>query len=274
MSEVQVTDAEIAASHAAFSDTEHGQRLAADVRFGRYRPVHVSKEDWVLLLGADVNNLHHMSLTRGLARDFIRTTNKLEPGRISPADAALLEVSAMVHDRAESITGDITFSLKTAHDEIREQKAFRTYLPHFGDSSPGVRMLIERAVDEVIWDHESPCGQMLNAVENVGYMRTALRAGRLVAEQSTAYYVDRGLRWLGVDVLISTPPRLREYAQIFPAVGQYVDAKQDDISSMYRLLEDERNFLPYGSEFREKYTAYGTSRYAWENAPDDLEDVS
>ena len=54
--------------HNKFASTPEGQNLSQQVRYDSYRPAHVSKEEWVELLGADASNLEHMPLTGVVAR--------------------------------------------------------------------------------------------------------------------------------------------------------------------------------------------------------------
>ncbi len=56
--------------HLSFAETIHGQKLAENVRYERYKPDDVTNQRWVELLGADVNNLTHLTLTYGLTRSL------------------------------------------------------------------------------------------------------------------------------------------------------------------------------------------------------------
>lgn len=266
MSEVLVTDAEVAASHAEFAATTFGRKLARQVRYGRYKPTGVNNGVWERLLGADVNNLRHMPLTRGLMGDFIRVNNRHVPDSITPDDAARLKVAAEAHDRAEAVKGDKSYSLKTRADEVAEQAAFRRHFDVLGVGSPAVRSLIAHAVDEIIFDKNgaTPNGRRLSAVEHVGYMRTALRAADHVAEGQLPYYLDRGMRGIVADVMGNATPVLLKHAEEFPAVDSYLDAQRDRMSAAFEAVSGyPQNFMVFGEYAGETNTRFLRAWVAW-----------
>lgn len=265
MSELGVTDEEVFASHRAFAATEYGELLAGRVRYERYRPEHISNEEWVDLLGADVNNLEHMPLTRGLARDFVRATNRLEPGRVSPEQGLLLDIAGLVHDRGESIITDITFSEKTEADELAEHATFAAHGNEWGEVSPAMKELTHRAVEEVVFAKTGELAAMFNAVENIGYVRTLLRASeRLILTRDAR--LAGGLRWLVADVLQNAPMRLAEHAEAYLAVEQYLLKVGEQIHTAFGQPNPSgKDFENYGVKRGEKVRAFLSAWSQWEN---------
>jgi hypothetical protein len=250
--------------HEKFEQTDFGKTLAGRVRYDRYRPTGVSNERWVELLGADVNNLTHLTLTYGLAQDFIRTAQTLQPDLLTSEDEQLLQVAALIHDWAESIVGDISFGDKTANDEIEEQEVFEANLASFYD---GDITLINKARTEIVFDHtgKNKLGQVFNAIERVGYLRTALRAGDHII-QGDAMDCDDGLHWLVADVLSQQPKALTAYAETLQPVGQFLANQHDKISLMFEIIaRSDDVFDNYPVEQREaKRLQFSESYQAWQ----------
>lgn len=251
--------------HREFEKTEAGQTLAANVRYERYKPADVTNERWVALLGADVNNLTHLTLTYGLTQDFIRHTEDMQPGYFTQKDQELLQVAALVHDWAEAVVGDISFGNKTLADEKAEQAAFETHASQF--YSGNAVELISQARDEIVFDHKgkTKLGKAFNAIERVGYLRTALRANDHIIKQD-APDCDEGLRWLVTDVLCQQPTKLIEYSQEFAPVRQYLLAQSDLISEAFFMTAGSgdaifENYSPDNRElmqqkFEQSYNAW------------------
>lgn len=249
--------------HEKFEQTDFGKTLAGRVRYDRYKPKDVSNERWVELLGADVNNLTHLTLTYGLAQDFIHTAQTLQPDFLSSEDEQLLQVAALIHDWAESIVGDISFGDKTANDEVEEQAAFEANLASF---YKGDLTLINKARTEIVFDHtgKNKLGKVFNAIERVGYLRTALRAGDHIV-CGDVMDCDDGLRWLVADVLSQQPKSLIAYAETLQPVRQYLANQQDKISLMFEIVATSDDvFANYPPDQREaKRRQFSESLQAW-----------
>jgi hypothetical protein len=253
----------IIAIHECFEETEYGRTLAARVRYERYKPAEVANERWIQLLGADVNNLTHMPLTYGLAQDFIRTADRDQSYPLDDSEKELLQVAALTHDWAEAIVGDITFGDKTDEDERAEAAAFDAYLSGFYTGKEAE--LIQKAREEIIFDHsgDTKLGRVFNAIERVGYMRTALRAhAHLVTDD--AQDCENGLTWLVADVLSQQPIPLIEHAKTLPPVRQYLQNQGDIITEAFKSVSSEV-FENYPLEQRTlKQDAFGRSYLAWQ----------
>ncbi|HSW91446.1 MAG TPA: hypothetical protein VLG09_02275 [Candidatus Saccharimonadales bacterium] len=236
--------------HEEFEKTDFGKALASRVRYERYKPAEVTNERWVELLGADVNNLTHLTLTYGLTRNFIHLTDQLQPGYFPEDEEKILQIAALIHDWAESIVGDVSYGDKTALDEKEEQQAFESHVAEFytGDATD----LIDRARKEVVFDHagESKLGSAFNAIERVGYLRTALRASSHVIARD-APDCEPGLCWIVADVLSQQPTPLQHHAESLEAVRQYLLAQHERISTAYELIDhDDSVFDNYPVEQR------------------------
>jgi hypothetical protein len=220
----------------------------------------------VELLGADVNNLTHLTLTYGLTQDFIRVAEKLQPGYLDDEDEELLQIAALIHDWAEAIVGDISFGDKTATNEVEEQAAFAAHLAEFytGDATE----LINKARTEIVFDHagENKLSRVFNAIERVGYLRTALRASGHVANGAAPDCED-GLRWLVADVLSQQPAALIHHAETLLPVEQYLQNQSEVISGAFALTEYSGSevFDNYPPEQREaKRAQFQQSYLAWQ----------
>ncbi len=164
-----------------FSETEYGETLAGNIRYGRYKPESVTNEEWELLLGPDVNNLKHLHLTYELTRQFVRDLKET----LTDQEKEDLLLTAIVHDWAEAIVGDHTYDLKTADIETQELVEIKKMTAGmYGEDNESLVQRIHIVTDTILKDTDSKLGKMFNAVERVGYLRTALRAWRAQTEKT------------------------------------------------------------------------------------------
>jgi hypothetical protein len=250
--------------HTAFAETEYGHLLASRVRYEKYKPGDMSNEHWVKLLGADVNNLTHLSLTYGLTRSLITHLEQEQPQLLSKDEENILQTAALIHDWAESIVGDISFGDKTAADETEEQRQLSMNLQHFfNGESKEAEAYVDIAMAEVIFTPESKLGRIFNAIERAGYLRTALRASRHVVE-GTAPECREGLEWLIADVLSNQPIKLMEYAAELQPIKNFLINQQAVISEAFELVSPY-TFINYGS-VRQAYkeAEFADQKTAWE----------
>ncbi len=254
----------IFAVHNTFAATEYGEKLSQSIRYEKYNIAHLTNEEWVRLLGADVNNLTHMPLTYGITQDFIRETARQQPDRLSSMDKSLLGVAAMIHDQGEAIVGDISYGDKTEADEAEEKLQLESNLDVFCPNiSKPMRETIVQARDEIVFDSSSRLGRMFNAIERVGYVRTALRAAHHVQAQ-TAGEAETGLRWIVADVFNNQLIKLLEYATDYPAVNSYLFHQQAKISAAVSMVTTE-DFANYGIDQHARETQFHTAVAAWDS---------
>jgi hypothetical protein len=230
------------AVHESFAATEHGQALAENVRYAHFQPDEISNERWVELLGPDVNNLTHLQDTYRLSCRFIEHTARLQPGFLDEHEAAVIKATAISHDWSEAIPhiGDINYTLKTEEDEAEEEQAFVDNLAEFFDagSFPAeMNKLVREALQTVIFDKNSRLGGAFNAIERIGYLRTALRANEHVVEES-ATDCHEALRWLVADVLANHhTSHLIAASSRWHAVHHFLDFQREAISRAFDMSE-------------------------------------
>lgn len=257
---------DVFAIHKAFAATVHGEVLADKIRYERYNLAHLTNEEWVSLLGADVNNLTHMPLTYGLTKSFIKETERAGSPCLSETEQLLLQVAAIIHDQGEAIVGDISFSDKTEADEAEEKLQFEQNLEAFcPGASFEMKKIIVQARDEVVFDRDgtTKLGRIFNAIERVGYVRTALRASSH-AQNETMSAATPGLRWIIADVFGNQPAKLIEYASDYPAVSNYLVAQKDKITAAFNLVRPE-DFENYEANAETKRAQFNEGLEAWQN---------
>jgi len=228
--------------HEAFAESEYGITLAANVRYGKYKPAEVGNERWEELLGPDVNNLDHLVDTYHLADDFVSRTDRLQPGLLTQHDKAAIKISAIIHDWGESIIPDINYFEKTDADEAAERQAFADNLPNFyqGDDA-ATQELIAEATETIIFDRESRLGNIFNIIERIGYLRTGLRAAEHVREGS-APDCQSHLRWLAASVMSSDhTTRLVRQSDLL-AAQHFLVLRQVDIHEAFEASRDPAIF--------------------------------
>lgn len=248
--------------HRAFAHTEYGETLAGMVRYERYMPEGTPNDEWVALLGADVNNLEHMRLTTGLTHAFIRSMDELSPGELTEEDRELLPVAAISHDWGEAIVSDITFSHKTLEDEKKEKKAFLSIVSGSLADVSGSELVVQAAHEVVFDQKKTRRGRMFNAVERVGYMRTALRAHARVETVSDPELVN-GLRWIVADVLGNQLVPLVEAAEQLPPIRQYLMHQGERISTAFDSIDDAVFSNYTDAEEETKRLAVAQSHAVW-----------
>lgn len=209
-----------ASLHQDFTNTSWGTTLSQSTRFDSFRVQSaVSPEEWWALLGADVNTLRHIKLTYSMTRWFCDQDPSYTPDK-----KYQLMLSAIIHDWAESVVGDIPAPLKTStHDEI-EQSELHKIIDAFCAQRPEYAKLqsdMHLVTDTIIFTQETKLGQAFRAIEIMGYCRTMMRAWKNIpgAEEST----KDALRRLVSSVMIRDYGRLEAMASEYPAIQAFVN---------------------------------------------------
>ncbi|HUA13083.1 MAG TPA: hypothetical protein VL989_01110 [Candidatus Sulfotelmatobacter sp.] len=241
--------------HQSFAETELGETLASRVRYTTYKPEEVTNERWEELLGADVNNLDHLALTYGLAKSMVRHLREERPDFLTPHEEDVLLVTALIHDWAEAIVGDINYNDKTPEQEAEEMRQLSAILgQHYDDDTTGIRELVLEA-SEVVSSPDSKLGKVFNTIERIGYMRTALRASEQ-ARSGKAEDCAVGLKWLYSDVLGNHTVTLIERSEEYPMLRGYLLNQQHVIFSAFVGMSADV-FMNYPPEKRiAKQTAF------------------
>lgn len=183
-------------AYAAFSESRHGKLLADQVRFGRFfEQAGVTKKQWEVLMGRDVNNLRHMAQILQIASWYARTAEDLDDEQRS-----LIVLAGAIHDQAESVVGDIPYGQKTDELEAKEHDAFSDYENDF------TRGLSLDTLDKYRIAHKiafaSPTGNKLAAdfeqVELLGFASNIITASHQIRSISTITIPSYQARAVGI----------------------------------------------------------------------------
>ncbi len=249
--------------HTSFASTEFGKILAGRIRYEKYRPDGVTNDRWRELLGADVNNLSHLTLTYGLTRSFVRRLRTSQAELLNPHEETVLQTAALIHDWAEAIVGDVSFGDKTTDDDAVERASFEANLAKF--YSGNATELIDEARQDIIFDHTSKLGKMFNAIERVGYLRTALRASAYL-ESGTAPGFENSFLWITADVLSNQIPALVTYAVDYTPVSEYLVHQEPLVSNAFDRVNDSPSvFENYRETQLTKLAQFDQAEAVWRN---------
>lgn len=162
--------------HQTFSASKYGQILVNKIRFGYYKPKDFDNETWTKYLGYDVNNLHHLHTTYLNTREFLKmSTSQNEHDSFTQEEKLALLFSAIVHDWGESIMGDILLPLKTESDAQRERLVLENLFQELLSDQLSVK-LKEQSLLTIFGDKDLKLARAFKIIEQIGYMKTAMRA--------------------------------------------------------------------------------------------------
>lgn len=215
--------------YAALGDTEYGQTLQDNIRFGSFKPQWLENWAWTEMLGPDVNNLEHMEHTAVLTGWYLLEAERLGYP-FSDEDEAILMTTAYTHDFAEAIDGDISDPLKKHDDEAydKERASFEAVASSVTDNPEELTTLVMS-----VTQGRHRLSRDFRAIEIIGYIETARQAG-LLAENMGAIQKKYGLEiWqlrdlfnsfvnLHTEVMNKDPARLAEFGDL-PVVRSYLD---------------------------------------------------
>lgn len=212
----------------ALAETEYGQTLQGEIRFGSFKPEWLPNEQWVEMLGPDVDNYQHMSHMAGLTEWFIGESRKLGHD-ISENDEYRLMVTAYVHDFAEAIDGDVPDPHKDlgAIALAKERESFITVASSVTNDAETLARLVMP-----IMHRQEPLGDVWRAIELIGYLETAFRANTVLRSlrdwqeyfgwtNRQMHEMDANLWELYSQVLERNGKELRQY-RLMPAVAKYL----------------------------------------------------
>jgi len=212
------------ALHRTFAESEYGQTLEQRTRFDDFKPDWVGTELWCDLLGDDVNNLRHMPYTLDIARVFTRRLG------IDLQESKKLFQTAITHDWAEAVVGDIALPDKDEHSERLEREVYRTIAREILDKEVAID-LIDTVVP--ILDRKGELGDMFRCIEYLGFYAThnkAYIAANSIAHGLTPVECSRhekeqlvgGLLGLHKAVEIKDMGVLRGYVEEHPLVSRVI----------------------------------------------------
>ena len=251
--------------HRAFSETSHGQKMSENIRFAKYNLSGMPNDEWEKLLGRDVNNLEHMSLTHGITVAFIRYCETYQPELLTDEEKKMLLLTAITHDWGEAIRGDVSFGDKTQQEEAQEIKDFDLVVDSVSYGSFNYEEI--KQAQEIAFDHHgSKLGRIFYTIERLGYMRTALEASEIVRAQRQPDETTYGLIWLVADVLSNHmhQDQLLKDSFRYDAVFAAITARHEEIDAAFDLaLRHPTAFENYGQEAQEKNDSVQLARKQW-----------
>lgn len=236
-----------------FNASKYGEILRSNVRYWTFKPEDIQSSQWEKLLGADVNNLNHLQVSLGIAKSFLthcETPGSSWKGEVpqeatfSRQEKATLQLTALVHDWGEAIIGDIPMPQKTKDDEEREMVALRGIVYDVLGNKGGRNFCEEASshVIEVLTDTSSKLGKAFNAIEQVGYARTGLRAWK--ESKKADGPIKSALENLTDNVVPNAVSKLVSYADVYPAVDTYLTYHTKNVDQIFEEMQD-KNIIYY-----------------------------
>lgn len=173
--------------HELFANSSYGEILRQRVRYGPYKPEELSDEEWVRILGTDVNNLEHLKTSLAVAQDFVYRARdphpEWRPGvegiKFTRDEEELLCLTAIIHDWGEAVVGDILFHKKTSESDARKEFAALNKIVEELCHPKYERLLTDKiylAADIAFLKGDSTLNQAFNAIEHIGYANNVFRA--------------------------------------------------------------------------------------------------
>lgn len=250
--------------HNSFVESVYGLDIDGHVRFERFKPEHVSNEQWRELLGSDVDSSQHMPLTYGMSRAFLNyyrthpyeNTNGVE---FSPEEEHILMLAAMTNNWGESRTGDVSYDQKTVDIEKEEKDAYRDILTELYSDSIDVkkRMLVERT----IFENDTKLGRAFDAIQKAGYLRTGLQAFEASQDIEDEVLAEH-LQWLCGNVLSNQIIVLIEYSKSYPPVRSFLENQRESISEAFEAITPE-TFSKHGQTESIRSELLWQNKLAW-----------
>jgi hypothetical protein len=223
--------------HQNFSATEYGKKLKAGIRYGLFKPVDVSNEEWERHLGPDANNLEHLYETLLLTQRFLAGN---PADHFTDYEEELLQLTAIVHDWGEAEVGDINYDLKTKSDEEREMVALKkVMLDVLGPSSE----MVYGQIRLILINPDQGIGPAFNAVERMGYVSTGIKAWE--AAKNVDGVLKQKLLYLGQKVVTQHLVKLFEYSRSYPSVLSFLVGEKRVIDG---IVADATENLPQRKE--------------------------
>lgn len=242
--------------HLLYGDSEYGQILINNTRFNRFKPDEVSQATWEKLLGIDVNNYRHLHLSLHLTRIFLN--NSESPPESWPFELSELAVftqeekekllfTAIIHDWAEAVVGDIALPLKTNDDTDTEMMELKTIMKKllYDDKDTDQFNYLYNQVKTILTDTTSKLGMAFNAIEKVGYVRTGVRAW--IQSKVKDKPIQKPLENLALEVVPFSINALLDYSKIYPPVYSFLRQNNTHIGQILR--ESGEKNLPLLEKF-------------------------
>lgn len=224
-----------------YGESELGMELVKRTRFDKLRMPHTSADQWVQLLGADVNNYRHMRLTLGLAKSFLR---RLDWENLTVEDLEVLMLAATTHDWAEAITFDIDYDKKGQNEEELEKDLLAGLLHEFIPEDKASKAPRAPRVLETLYERDSKLWLLFNLVEKIGYVRTGINAYRR-SHRAQGEQAER-LTFMGKMTVANHAHFLLEHSERFPALLGFFHGREHIFEEILEAAqpEDFQRFVP------------------------------
>lgn len=257
-----------------FRDTPYGDILLDRSRWGDFKPLGMSDEEFQSIIGVDGNNLKHLSLTYGTTRLFIAYCDnppdiwgdKPAP-EFSEKQKMKLLLCAVVHDWGEARVGDTAQPNKTTEAEKKEMVELLRIAREVAGDNNALYELIHESVNEVLLHPESYLAKTFNAIEKIGYHRTGLHAWKESTKHKKQKGMEDRLRGMAFSVHTHNVADLVKYSDEFPPVFAHLIANAETISEIYRTHPKKmaRMLHKYQNKktIDELKTKYIAQREAW-----------
>lgn len=212
-----------------FAQSQYGRKLEDNIRFAPYKPATISHQRWQQILGDDVNNLYHLKVSFVLTQQFLQ---EMDNPFFTMDEQQVLLFTALVHDWAEAVIGDIPFHLKTGADEAREMIELKHIMQEVLVEQIEQTLCDELCVSvkEILMQRQTKLGMAFNAIEVWGYMRTGLRAWH--ASENFSGDLAENLKLLAFDVVTGHSPKLRQYALTYAPLHTFIKQQEKVLTSI------------------------------------------
>jgi 5'-deoxynucleotidase YfbR-like HD superfamily hydrolase len=248
---------------ALLSETTYAQILKGRPRFDYFRPISVTPEEWINMLGPDVDNYLHGQYTLGIAREFFK-----RDGRYNTSDSSIVQLTCLDHDMPEAITGDKRKPDMTPEDDRIQAEILCDILDELLPQVLGRTRTneITRETVNILLDKESKLGKTFEAIERIGYAETALKAWKIKKQGNVKKFgidtLNTSMGRLSHAVFTSQTYIMVDYAKQFPYMKDFLIQNAQDITE---ILVEAEDLGTYDEEAHMKL-----SRLAWDEFNSDL----
>lgn len=248
-----------------FADSKYGRKLKGELRYDRYRPQALPKEEWQKLLGADVNNLKHLDVTYGLARQFLIYLQNSDKEKLTDEEQETILLAAIIHDWGEAIIGDITYEKKTRSDEENEYRQIACIINDiFIKDHPQLAKRLNDALRQAVIGEGSKLGKIFGAIERVGFYRTAIKAWQESRNDSRDADLKSRLQWLTQNVFSNVTTDMVADAKAYPSVNTFLEKNREMINQAFNNMPSEiYEFYP-PEEKKLRVKEFQRAKQAWE----------
>lgn len=213
------------------------EQLRTSIRFERFCG-NESIAEWRYLLGDDVNAAAHPGVTFNIAREFLALQDSLNNPRYhtSIADKEKILATALIHDWGEIVLdgdslGDVSFDQKNSVHEKKEMVVFQRVVSGLPDEKRDYLLFLYQ---DIAKNPHTPLGKIFNAIERIGYLKTALRAYHGVDGKKIE-------NWQGLtgNVLSNQMRPLVDYTTKFPYVKIFLSIHEVAITTAFAELQNK-----------------------------------